>query len=184
MNKKLANFISRVLPHYINFIKFRQNELHLDLISYSFLKRVLFFFKYSGFTQFKSLMDIIAIDYLNNYNRFELVYNLLSVKYNSRIFVKIYLNDFLSVNSVSNLFFSSNWSEREIWDMFGIFFYGHKDLRRILNNYGFNGYSLRKDFSLNGYISYRYDDFNKLIWSESLELSQLNLDFNYNNPWK
>jgi NADH dehydrogenase (ubiquinone) Fe-S protein 3 len=185
MNKKLGKFLSKVLPHYIKTFFFRQSDIHIELLSHSFLKRVLFFLKKSSFTQFKLLVDIVAIDFLNNYNRFEVVYSLLSTKYNSRIFVKVHLNNFFSLDTIQDIYPSANWLEREVWDMYGIFFYGHKDLRRILNNYGFNGYSLRKDFSLNGYISFRYDDLNKLILNEPIELSQFNLDFNYaKTPWR
>jgi len=131
------------------------------------------------------LIDITAIDFLNNYNRFELVYSLLSIRYNLRIFIKIYLNEFFITNSISDLYLSANWSEREVWDMFGIFFKNHRDLRRILNNYGFNGYPLRKDFSLTGYVGVRYDDCDKYILSESIELSQLHLEFIHTKtPWK
>jgi len=185
MLKSVGNFLSKVLPHYIQFLFFRQKELHLDLYSYLDLRRVLFFLKYSHFMQFKILIDLVAIDFLNNYNRFELVYNLLSVRYNLRIFIKIYLNELFITNTISDLFLSSNWSEREVWDMFGIFFKGHKDLRRILNNYGFNGYPLRKDFSLIGYLGVRYDDCDKYILSESIEMSQSNLEFlHLKSPWK
>ena len=185
MLKLLGNFLFRSLPHYIEFISFRQKELHLDLYSYFYLNRILFFLKNSKFTQFKILLDIIAIDFLNNYNRFELIYNLLSIRYNLRIFVKISLNEFFITNTVFDLFPSSNWSEREVWDMFGIFFKNHKDLRRILNNYGFNGYPLRKDFSAIGYLGFRYDDCSKCIISESVEMSQFNLEFIHNlTPWK
>ena len=92
MFKLHKNFLSRVLPHYIEFLLFRQKELYLDLYSYLDLRKVLVFLKNSKFMQFKILIDITAIDFLNNYNRFELVYSLLSVRYNSRIFVKIHLN--------------------------------------------------------------------------------------------
>lgn len=185
MLKLLGNFLSKVLPHYIQFIIFRQKELHLDLYSHLYLRRVLFFLKNSKFTQFKTLIDITAIDFLNSSNRFEIVYSLLSVRYNFRIFIKIYLNEFFITNTICDLFKSSNWSEREVWDMFGIFFKGHKDLRRILNNYGFNGYPLRKDFSVTGYFGFRYDDSSKYILSEPLEMSQLNLEFlHQKTPWK
>lgn len=185
MFKSLGNFLSQVLPHYIQFIIFRQKELHLDLYSHTYLRRVLFFLKNSKFLQFKTLIDITAIDFLNNYNRFELVYSLLSIRYNLRIFIKIYLNEFFITNSISDLYLSANWSEREVWDMFGIFFKNHRDLRRILNNYGFNGYPLRKDFSLTGYVGVRYDDCDKYILSESIELSQLHLEFIHTKtPWK
>ena len=179
------NFLSKVLPHYIEFVLFRQKELYLDLYSYLDLRKILIFIKNSKFMQFKTLIDITAIDFLNNYNRFELVYSLLSVRYNSRIFIKIHLNEFFVVNTVSDLYLSANWSEREVWDMFGIFFSGHKDLRRILNNYGFNGYPLRKDFSLIGYLGVRYDDSEKYILCEPIELLQSNLEFiHMKNPWK
>jgi NADH dehydrogenase (ubiquinone) Fe-S protein 3 len=185
MFKSLGNFLSKVLPHYIQFIIFRQKELHLDLYSHVYLRRVLFFLKNSKFLQFKTLIDITAIDFLNNHNRFELVYSLLSIRYNSRIFIKIYLNEFFITNSVSDLFLCANWSEREVWDMFGIFFKNHRDLRRILNNYGFNGYPLRKDFSLTGYVGVRYDDCDKYILSESIELSQSHLEFiHIKTPWR
>ena len=177
MNKSLGKFLSQVLPHYIQFIIFRQKELHLDLYSHVYLRRVLFFLKNSKFLQFKTLIDITAIDFLNNHNRFELVYSLLSVRYNLRLFIKIYLNEFFITNTISDLFLCANWSEREVWDMFGIFFKNHRDLRRILNNYGFNGYPLRKDFSLTGYVGVRYDDCDKYILSESIELSQSHLEF-------
>merc|ERR1711907_393538 len=104
--------------------------------------------------QFKTLIDIVAIDFLNNHNRFELVYSLLSIRYNLRIFVKIHLNEFFITNTVTDLYLSSNWSEREVWDMFGICF---------------NGYPLRKDFSVIGYTGVRYDDCDKYILSEPLE---------------
>jgi len=185
MVKFLGSFLSKSLPHYIQFILFRQKELHLDLYSHLHLRRVFFFLKNSKFTQFKILLDIIAIDFLNNYNRFELVYSLLSIRYNLRLFIKIPLNEFFITNTVLDIFPSSNWSEREVWDMFGIFFKNHKDLRRILNNYGFNGYPLRKDFAVIGYLGVRYDDCDKYILSEGLEMSQSNLEFIHNkSPWK
>jgi NADH dehydrogenase (ubiquinone) Fe-S protein 3 len=185
MLKSLGNFLSQVLPHYIQFIIFRQKELHLDLYSHVYLRRVLFFLKNSKFLNFKNLIDITAIDILNNHNRFELVSSLLSIRYNLRIFIKVYLNEFFITNSISDLFLCANWSEREVWDMFGIFFKNHKDLRRILNNYGFNGYPLRKDFSLTGYVGVRYDDCDKYILAEPIELSQSHLEFiHIKTPWR
>jgi NADH dehydrogenase (ubiquinone) Fe-S protein 3 len=185
MLKSLGNFISKTLPHYIQFFIFRQKELHLDLYSHLDLHNVLFFFKNSKFLQFKTLIDITAIDFLNNNIRFDVGYSVLSIRYNLRVFIKIYLNEFFITNTVSDLFLSANWSEREVWDMFGIFFKGHTDLRRILNNYGFNGYPLRKDFSLVGYLGVRYDDCDKYIVAEPLELLQSNLEFIHTKtPWK
>jgi NADH dehydrogenase (ubiquinone) Fe-S protein 3 len=185
MLKPLGTFLSKALPHYIQYIIFRQKELHLALYSHLNLNKVLFFLNNSKFMPFKTLIDITAIDFLNNHNRFELVYSLLSIRYNLRIFIKVYLNDLFITQTSSNLYLSANWSEREVWDMFGIFFKGHRDLRRILNNYGFNGYPLRKDFSLVGYLSVRYDDCDKYILSESVELAQANLEFLHTKtPWR
>ena len=135
--------------------------------------------------RFCLLSSIAGVDLLEKEYRFSVVYDLLSLTYNSRLRVKVFVNEVTSVPSVVPLYINANWWEREVWDMYGIFFYGHLDLRRILNNYGFNGYSLRKDFSLTGYISFRYDDFNKLILNEKTELSQFNLDFNSKKtPWR
>ena len=185
MLKPLGSFLAQALPHYVQFVLFRQKELHLDLYSYLNVRRVLYFLKNSKFMQFKTLIDITAIDFLNNYNRFELVYNILSIRYNLRVFIKIHLNDLFITKTISRLFLSSNWSEREVWDMFGIFFKDHKDLRRILSNYGFNGYPLRKDFSLIGYLGVRYDDWGKLILGEPVEMSQSSLEFiHQKTPWR
>lgn len=185
MNKQLGIFLSKTLSCYINRLFFKQKELHIELLSHTFLKPILFFLKNSSFLQYKLLVDIVAVDFLTSLSRFEIIYVLLSPKFNSRIFIKVYLSNFFSLDTIQSIYPNANWLEREVWDMYGIFFYGHEDLRRILNNYGFNGYSLRKDFSLNGYISFRYDDLNKIIVGEPLELTQQNLDFNYNKtPWR
>ena len=186
MTPRLIKELACQLPHYIKTISCTPHkDVYLHLRSHTFLNRVLFFLKNHSLTQYKVLVDIVAVDFLNELNRFELIYVLLSTKLNSRIYIKLNLNNFFSMDTISDLYPSANWLEREVWDMYGIFFYGHLDLRRILNNYGFNGYSLRKDFSLTGYISFRYDDFNKLILNEKKKLSQFNLDFNSKKtPWR
>jgi NADH/F420H2 dehydrogenase subunit C len=132
--------------------------------------------------QAKILGDICVIDYPAKNERFEVNYNLLSVKYNLRLFVKTYTQAY--VPSLVPLFNSANWIERECWDMFGIFFLNHPDLRRILTDYGFDGFPLRKDFPLTGYIEIRYDDEKSNIVYEPLEMSQEYRLFNFTSPWE
>jgi NADH/F420H2 dehydrogenase subunit C len=130
------------------------------------------------------LVDILVVDYPGREKRFSLVYCLLSLKYNVRIKVKISIDELTSVNSITNIYKSSCWMEREVWDMNGIFFENHPDLRRILTDYGFEGYPLRKDFPLSGYTEVRYDDSQKRVVSESLEMSQEYRVFNFNSSWE
>lgn len=136
----------------------------------------------NSLTQFKVLNDVCIVDYPEKIDRFELSYNLSSIKYNFRIFIKTYTSAY--VPSVSTLFNSANWIERECWDMFGVFFTNHPDLRRILTDYGFDGFPLRKDFPLTGYIEIRYDDEKANIVYEPLELSQEYRLFNFTSPWE
>ncbi len=132
--------------------------------------------------RYKILSDIICIDYIEKLKRFEINYNLLSLNYNNRIIISCQGKKediFLSVISIYN---NANWLEREIWDMYGIFFKNHNDLRRILTDYGFNGYPLRKDFPLNGYIELRYDENYKHIVYEPIEFMQNMRYFKFSNP--
>jgi len=138
--------------------------------------------KRNSLVQLEVLNDICVVDYPENNNRFEINYNLLSVKYNFRFFIKTYTSAY--VTSLTSLFDSSNWIERECWDMFGVFFINHPDLRRILTDYGFEGFPLRKDFPLTGYIEIRYDDESANIVYEPLEMSQEYRLFNFTSPWE
>jgi NADH/F420H2 dehydrogenase subunit C len=147
------------------------------------LKKVLFFLKLHTNSQYKLLLDIYSVDYPQKKSRFEITYMLLSVLYNSRIFIKINTYQDQMVDSVMDIYSSANWLEREIWDMFGIFFTGHKDLRKILTDYGFEGFPLRKDFPLTGYLHYKYDDENQTVISEPVELTQEFRNFEYTMPW-
>ena len=116
--------------------------------------------------------DITAVDYPTRDQRFEVVYNLLSVRHNSRIRVKTYADEATPVPSITSLYDGANWYEREVYDLFGVFFVGHPDLRRIMTDYGFDGHPLRKDFPLTGYTEIRYDEEKKRIVVEPLELTQ------------
>lgn len=178
-------YIIAILGKYIKKIELKRGESNIYLKNYEDLDKVLYFIKYNINSQFKLLMDICGIDNMQKKkkNRFELSYNLLSVKYWLRIHIKININEFIPVNSVIKLYKSANWYEREIWDMFGIFFKNHKDLRRILTDYGFDGFPLRKDFPQTGYIELRYNNELKHLVYEPLELSQDFRIFDFLSPW-
>lgn len=132
---------------------------------------------------FQLLTCISGVDYPEREERFEVVYELLSIEYNSRIRVKTYTNEINPIFSSVSLFPCANWWEREIWDLFGVFFYAHPDLRRILTDYGFEGHPLRKDFPLSGFFELRYDEDTRVVVCEPLELSQEFRAFSFNSPW-
>ncbi|EZF91478.1 NADH-ubiquinone oxidoreductase 30.4 kDa subunit, mitochondrial [Trichophyton rubrum MR1459] len=122
--------------------------------------------------EYTQVSDITAVDFPTREYRFEVVYNLLSVRHNSRIRVKTYADEATPVPSITSLYDGALWFEREVYDMFGVFFTGHPDLRRIMTDYGFDGHPLRKDFPLSGYTEIRYDEEKKRIVVEPLELTQ------------
>jgi NADH:ubiquinone oxidoreductase subunit C len=130
-----------------------------------------------------SLMDLFVVDYPGRVKRFEVQYILLSLLYNSRLVVRTYVSTNEPLDSVSNLFLSAAWLEREVWDLFGIFFLDHEDLRRILTDHGFEGHALRKDFPLSGFIEVRYSEVLKRLIVEPLELTQTYRLFDFSNPW-
>ena len=148
------------------------------------ISKLLVFLRDDVNCQFKQLMDICGVDYPERPQRFEVVYNLLSLVHNNRVTVKVMLDDNSSIPSVSKVFSSADWWEREIWDLFGIFFSGHPDLRRILTDYGFDGHPLRKDFPLTGYVEVRYDDAQKRVVYEPVKLTQEYRDFDFLSPWE
>ena len=133
---------------------------------------------------FNMLLDITAVDYPQRAKRFEIIYNLLSLKNHLRIRIKIFVNDNEIIPSISKLFKSANWYEREVWDMYGISFNEHPDLRRILTDYGFNGYPLRKDFPLTGHSEVRYSEGKKKVVYEPVKLDQEYRDFDFESPWE
>ena len=133
---------------------------------------------------FEMLLDITAVDYPQRTKRFELVYNLLSIKNNLRIRIKIFLNDNQIVPSISKLYKSASWYEREVWDMYGISFSGNNDLRRILTDYGFEGHPLRKDFPLTGFVELRYDETKKKVVYSKVKLTQDYRNFDFLSPWE
>ena len=134
--------------------------------------------------QFKQLVDVTAVDHPEREARFTVVYNLLSLRQNQRIRVKTAVAEGATVASVTPVFSSANWFEREVWDLFGVFFSGHPDLRRILTDYGFEGHPLRKDFPLTGHVEVRYDADQKRVVYEPVKLTQEFRSFDFMSPWE
>lgn len=183
MNEQFVTSLVRCVPKWIDRVVQSKNEL-VVYVSPKYLTPFLRFVKDHTQTQYKMLMDITAIDYPSESKRFHLVYNLLSIQYNGRLVVKTCVHELEPVDSVTPLFSSAGWWERETWDMFGIFFANHPDLRRILTDYGFEGHPLRKDFPLSGYIEMRYDDSEKRVISEPLQMTQDFRYFDFGSPWE
>jgi NADH-quinone oxidoreductase subunit C len=134
--------------------------------------------------QFEVLIDICGVDYPDRAERFEVVYHLLSPRLNQRLRVKVATDETTPVPSVNDVFPAANWYEREAYDLFGIRFTDHPDLRRILTDYGFQGHPLRKDFPLTGYVEVRYDDEKKRVVYEPVKLTQEFRDFDFESPWE
>ena len=133
---------------------------------------------------YKMLIDICGVDYPDRAERFEVVYNLLSLKHNRRIRVKVTTGEDTPVPSVNSVYSAAGWFEREAWDLYGIFFSDHPDLRRILTDYGFEGHPMRKDFPLTGYVEVRYDTEQKRVVYEPVKLTQAFRSFDFLSPWE
>ena len=133
---------------------------------------------------FKVLIDICGIDYPEKNKRFQVVYHLLSLRLNQRIRVKVELEENDLIPSIVEIFSAANWYERETWDLYGIMFSGHPDLRRLLTDYGFEGHPLRKDFPLTGYVEVRYDEEQKRVVYEPVKLAQAYRNFDFLSPWE
>lgn len=178
---------------YFSFVNFKLN-IFFFFIKKKYLIEFTYILKKNLLFKYLLLMDLTVIDFFISRQRFLLYYNYLNIFFNYRFYLYFYIdnlfNDFFFmtlknfINSVSNIFLNALWLEREIWDMFGIFFYNHLDLRRILTDYGFNSFPLRKDFPLTGFYEIRYDENLKIIVYESLNLIQEYRIFNFINPWK
>ena len=163
------------------------SEIQFDEISVSVktddIQRVLTYLRDDVNCQFKQLVDICGADYPEREKRFEVVYNLLSLTHNCRVRVKVAVAD-EGVPSAVPVFSTAGWFEREVWDMYGIFFEGNPDLRRILTDYGFEGHPLRKDFPLTGFVEIRYDEEQKRVVYEPVKLAQDFRNFDFLSPWE
>lgn len=146
--------------------------------------KVLQFLRDDTECQFKMLVSIAGVDYPERSERFEVVYNLLSLSQNNRARVKIAVEENALVPTATKIFSTAGWFEREVWDLYGIYFEGHTDLRRILTDYGFEGHPLRKDFPLTGYVELRYDEEQGRVVYEPVKLTQDFRTFDYLSPWE
>jgi len=184
--KKLADLEKKVnseLTTKINSSKIHHNQLYLNIDSNDLLE-VILYLKTSDETRFRQLIDITAVDYPEKDLRFKLVYLLLSHEFNQRILIDFYINENEVVSALTSIFPASNWMEREVFDMYGIIFKDHPDLRRILTDYGFEGHPLRKDFPLTGQNEVRYSEDKKKVIYESVKLEQNYRNFDYESPWE
>lgn len=173
-----------LFPRWVQKVVVQSRELTIVLKNVAFILPVLETLQQHSTTQFKMLVDLTAVDYPSRSSRFEVVYHLLSLQQNQRIRVKVKSAETTPIDSVTHLFPSANWFERETWDMFGICFLNHPDLRRILTDYGFEGHPLRKDFPLSGYLEFKYDDSKKRVIAEPVELAQQFRKFEFRSPWE
>jgi len=179
----LADYLDAGLKGEILDRRIAHHELTLWVRADSIVK-IATFLRDDQNTLFKQLIDITAVDFPQREERFEVVYHLLSLKHNLRLRLKAAANEKLPVPSLSGAFSSAIWFEREAWDMYGILFSDHPDLRRILTDYGFEGHPLRKDFPLTGYVELRYDEDQKRVVYEPVKLVQDFRTFDFVSPWE
>ena len=179
----LEKKINSELTTKINDSKIAHEQLYLTIDNEDLLD-VILFLKTNKDTKFKQLIDITTVDYPENSKRFKMVYLFLSHQFNQRIIISSLINEKEVVPSLTKIFPSANWMEREVFDMYGVKFKDHPDLRRILTDYGFEGYPLRKDFPLTGHNEVRYSEDEKKVIYEPVKLEQNYRNFDYESPWE
>ncbi len=181
--KDLEKFINSELTSKINNSFIKHDNIYLS-IDHEELIDVISFLKTNNQTKFRQLIEITAVDYPEKENRFKMVYLLLSHEHNKRIIIDYTIKETDIIHSLTSIFPSANWMEREVFDMYGLNFKNHPDLRRILTDYGFEGHPLRKDFPLTGHNEVRYsEEFKKVIY-EPVKLEQNYRNFDYESPWE
>ena len=184
--KNLSNLEKKInseLTTKIRNTKVKHKNIYISIENENLLE-VIAFLKNNNETKFKQLIDITAVDYPEKNQRFKLVYLLLSHEFNERIIIDFSINEKEVVPTITNIFPSANWMEREVFDMYGIKFKDHPDLRRILTDYGFEGYPLRKDFPLTGHEEVRFSEDEKKVIYEPVKLEQNYRNFDYESPWE
>ena len=179
----LEKKINSELTSKINNSKIKHKQLYLNIDSEDLISVVLFL-KTNKDTKFRQLIDITSVDYPEKPKRFKMVYLFLSHEFNQRILVNYSINENELIPSLTKIFPASNWMEREVFDMYGVKFKDHPDLRRILTDYGFEGHPLRKDFPLTGHTEVRYSEEQKKVIIEPVKLEQNYRNFDYESPWE
>jgi len=178
----LEKKINSELASKINKTKIKHNQIYMEIDKNDFIDVVLFI-KTNKDTKFRQLIDITVVDFPDQVQRFKIVYLFLSHEFNQRMILSYFINENELISSLTSIFPSANWMEREIFDMYGVNFKDHPDLRRILTDYGFEGHPLRKDFPLTGHSEVRYSEEKKKVISEPVKLEQNYRNFDYESPW-
>jgi NADH-quinone oxidoreductase subunit C len=181
--EKLGSDIARALGSALTGYRVAFGELTVTAAASDIVK-VMTFLRDDERCQFWSFIDVTAVDWPAREKRFDIVYHLLSLKQNRRIRVKIEAGEDTQVPSIVGIFPGANWFERETYDLYGVLFSGHPDMRRLLTDYGFEGYPLRKDFPLTGFVEVRYDDEAKRVVYEPVRLNQEFRTFDFLSPWE
>jgi NADH-quinone oxidoreductase subunit C len=181
--RDLAAYLADAVPNEVGRAAIAHDELAITTQRAALVKLATFLRDDTN-CQFKVLVDITAVDYPERDERFEVVYNLLSVKLNQRVRIKLATDEASPVPSVTAVYSTAAWFEREVWDLYGVLFTGHPDLRRLLTDYGFEGHPLRKDFPLTGYVEMRYDAEQKRVVYEPVKLTQEYRSFDFISPWE
>ena len=181
--EELGQHVASVLSDQVMGISIAHDELMVTARAEQIVK-VVTFLRDDPMCLFKVLVDICGTDYPERPKRFDVVYNLLSLVHNQRIRIKVEADDETPVPSITGVHNSANWFEREIWDMYGVMFSDHPDLRRLLTDYGFEGHPLRKDFPLTGFVEARYDEERKRVVYDPVKLSQEFRKFDFLSPWE
>ena len=179
----LEKKINSELTTKINSSKIKHNHIYLNIDSHDLIE-ILLFLKTDNSMKFRQLIDITAVDYPEKDKRFNMVYLLLSHELNQRIHIDYNISEKEIPSSITSVYPSANWMEREIFDMYGVNFKDHPDLRRILTDYGFEGHPLRKDFPLTGHTEVRYSEEKKKVIYEPVKLEQNYRNFDYESPWQ
>ena len=181
--ENLEKKINSELTTKINKTIIKHNQLYIE-INKEDLIDVTQFIKTNHDTKFRQLIDITVVDYPEKPQRFTVVYLFLSHEFNQRLILKYYISENEVISSLTSIFPAANWMEREVFDMYGVNFKGHPDLRRILTDYEFEGHPLRKDFPLTGHTEVRYSETEKKVVSEPVKLEQNYRNFDYESPWE
>ena len=181
--KDIGDQLAGAFPQDVSGIETAHGELMARVKRESIL-RVLTFLRDDPRCLFQMLCDICGVDHPDRLERFDVVYNLLSLKHNQRIRLKVSTDEETAVPSATAIYSAAGWFEREAWDLFGIYFADHPDLRRLLTDYGFEGHPLRKDFPLTGYVELRYDEDQKRVVYEKVRLKQEFRSFDFLSPWE
>ena len=184
--KSLVNLEKKInseLNTKINQTEIKHNQIYVE-IDKEDLVDVILFLKTNKDTKFRQLIDITVVDYPEHTQRFKVVYLFLSHEFNQRIIVSYFISENEVISSLTSIYPSANWMEREVFDMYGVNFKDHPDLRRILTDYGFEGHPLRKDFPLTGHLEVRYSEEQKKVIKEEVKLEQNYRNFDYESPWE